>query len=195
MTDGNRSYCQIMIGRAMTGLVGLIEIYEQLAAENVPADADGLDAWLVAAIKAHNYVPRPAIAQYASALVREYARFLEERATGAPSRLWRDPRKELQSWYPTLFEEKCDGCGECITVCPRSVLGWNPDHTVALVLEPYECAPACQLCARACPRSAIMMPAQSTLHQRVDSGPRSSRGAGCDTAECDGCSSCAGCRS
>ena len=195
MVETDRSYCQIMIGRVMTGLIGLSEILEAFADEGVALDAPDLGPRLVAELRKHNYVPRPAVATYEAALVREYRRHLEARASGATGRVWRDPRKELLSWYPTIFEAKCDGCGACLEVCPRDVLGWDPDHRKVLVLEPYECAPACQLCARACKRGAIMMPAQSTLHQRVDSGPRSSRGAGCDTAECDGCSSCAGCRS
>lgn len=186
---GSLSYCQIMIGRAMTGLIGLQEILEALANENVPADAEGLGARLVAALKEHNYVPRPAVATYEAALVREYRKYLAARESGTAGRIWRDPRKELQSWYPTIFEAKCDGCGECLKVCPRDVLGWDPDHTKALVLEPYECAPGCHLCARACTRSAIMMPARATLYQQIDraSPAMPSACTGCSGTDCKTC--------
>ena len=191
MATNNLSYCQVMIGRAMTGLIGLQEILEGLAGEGVPADAPGLGPRLVAALREHNYVPRPAAATYEAALQREYRKYLDARESGSPGRIWRDPRKELQSWYPTMFEEKCDGCGECLKVCPRDVLGWNPEHTKVLVLEPYECAPGCQLCARACTRGAIMMPARATLHQQVDrSSPViPSACAGCASTDCKTCDS------
>lgn len=190
MPDTDRSYCQIMIGRTMTGLVGLLEILDAFAQQGVPADARDLGARLVAELRKHNYVPRPAAAQYEAALVREYRRYLEARASGAVGRRWRDPRKELQSWYPTIFEAKCDGCGECLKVCPREVLGWDPDHVKVLVLEPYECAPGCELCARACTRGAIIMPARAALHQPVDSAAQARSSPACD--ECDGsdCKTC-----
>lgn len=190
MATSNPSYCQIMIGRAMTGLIGLQEIFETLAEEGVPASAQGLGVRLVAALKEHNYVPRPAVATYEAALLREYRKYLEAREAGSAGRIWRDPRKELQSWYPTIFEAKCDGCGECLEVCPRDVLGWDPDHTQVLVLEPYECAPGCQLCARACTRGAIMMPARAALHQRVDSPANAHASPACDGCSGADCKTC-----
>lgn len=190
MVESERSYCQIMIGRAMTGLIGLIEIMDALAAEGVPADAPDLGSRLVAEIKRHNYVPRPAVAAYEAALVREYRRHLEARQSGAAGRVWRDPRKELLSWYPTIFDAKCNACGDCIDVCPRDVLGWAPDHSTVLVLEPYECAPGCQLCFRACKRGAIVMPARESLHHRSDAQGHahpSSGCSGCQGADCKLC--------
>lgn len=191
MANTDRSYCQIMIGRTMTGLIGLPEILDALADEAVPADAANLGARLLAELRAHNYVPRPAAAQYEAALIREYRKHLEARASGDAGRRWRDPRKELQSWYPTIFEGRCDGCGECLRACPRDVLGWDPDHTRLLVLEPYECAPGCQLCARACSRGAIVMPARAALHQNVDAQHHAHTSspsfcAGC-SADCETC--------
>mgnify|MGYP000843539384 FL=1 len=190
MAETDRSYCQIMIGRVMTGLIGLSEILEAFADEGVALDAPDLGPRLVAELRKHNYVPRPAVATYEAALVREYRRHLEARASGATGRVWRDPRKELLSWYPTIFEAKCDGCGACLEVCPRDVLGWDPDHRKVLVLEPYECAPACQLCARACKRGAIMMPARESLHQRIDAQGHTHAPAGCSGCNGADCKTC-----
>ena len=189
MAESTRSYCQILIGRAMTGLIGLREIFDALAEEGVQLDATNLGPRLLAELKQHNYVPPPAIATYETALVREYRKYLEARASGSVGRRWRDPRKELLSWYPTIFEAKCDGCGECLEICPRAVLGWDPDHARVLVLEPYECAPGCQLCFRACTRGAIVMPARESLHQRVETPGQGHAASGC--AGCRGdCKTC-----
>lgn len=186
------SYCQVMIGRAMTGLMGLQEVLQALAEEGVSGDDPGLGRRLVEALRAHNYVPPPAEPQYEAALVREYRRFLEARSSGTCARVWRDPRKEHAPWFPTIFEAKCDGCGECLTVCHRDVLGWDPDGSKkVLVLEPYECAPGCQLCARACAPRAIVMPPPEVLHRRTTIAPGSSGESGacatCSEASCDVC--------
>jgi len=170
-------YCQVMIGQAMTGLIGLREIMEALAAERVSADAPGLGKRLVAELKKHNYVPGVAAPLYEAALLREYGKYLQTRGSGEEDHAWRDPRKEHKPWYPTLFAEKCNGCGECLPVCPNGVLGWNPEHTVVLVLEPYECAPGCEKCARACLPQAIIMPPRAVLYQRPGGSSADSPGA------------------
>jgi hypothetical protein len=46
------------------------------------------------------------------------------------------------------------------------------------VLEPYECAPGCELCAKACRPQAIVMPPHAVLYQRVES-PARANGATC----------------
>jgi len=45
------SYSQVLVGKAMVGLIGLQEILEGLAEEGVMADAPGIGARLVAAVK------------------------------------------------------------------------------------------------------------------------------------------------
>lgn len=173
MADERLSYCQIIVGQALVGLVGLVEIFESLANESIEPDAPGLGKWLVSQVRQHNYVPRGAVAAYETALLREYRAFLEARRSGTSEHAWRDPRKEHKPWYPTIFAEKCNGCGECVPVCPNHVLGWDLAHCKVLVLEPYECAVGCELCAKACPTGAISMPPRAMLHQRTDaSGSR-----------------------
>jgi NAD-dependent dihydropyrimidine dehydrogenase PreA subunit len=163
------SYCQILIGRSMTGLVGLQEILEELAEAGVPADAPDLGQKLVDAVGTRNYVPRGAVDQYKDALLREYQRHLQARESGESGRVWRDPHK-AHNWYPTIFAEKCDGCGDCLPVCARDVLARAEDGgagSVVIVLEPYACSEGCQLCARACTRGAIVMPPREALHRNI----------------------------
>ena len=78
-------------------------------------------------------------------------------------------------------------------------LAWNEDKTKALVWEPYECAPGCTVCARACPPKAIVMPPRQILHQRVDApAPGSATSSAALTPtwgdDCsDGCGGCTEC--
>ncbi len=177
------SYSQIMIGRAMTGVIGLQEIIAALHQDGMTPDDPALGVQLLSEFSKRNYVPPTARAAYEEALRREYRRYVEAQRTGQTGRLWRDARKEHRPWFPTLFEPKCDGCGKCLDVCPNGVLGWNADETKVLVLEPYECAPACQRCAQACPLGAIVMPPMAVLHVRTDSPERPS------TSDCATCGS------
>jgi NAD-dependent dihydropyrimidine dehydrogenase PreA subunit len=187
MPDVRLSYCQIMVGQAMTGLIGLHEILEALAGEQVAADAPQVGARLVAELKVHNYVPSVAAPLYEAALLREYRTYLQARRSGSVDHIWRDPRKELKPWYPTLFAEKCNGCGECLSVCPNHVLGWDPEHAKVLALEPYECAPGCDQCARACVPAAILMPPRAVLYQRAETSSACGACTGAPGADCDVC--------
>jgi len=172
LANNKLSYRQLMVGQTMTGLVGLEEAFGALAAENITADAPELGARLVKAVREHNYVPNGAVAEYERALVQAYEEHVNRDDEGTRNRDWRDPRKVHINWYPIILDARCDGCGECISICPRSVLGWNHSHSKTLVLEPYECAPGCQLCAKTCPRRAIVMPPREALHHlyRMRSG-------------------------
>ncbi len=169
----DKSYTQIMVGRAMAGLIGLREALEELAQEGLPADAPDVGARLVEAIRRDNYVPSQAVADYEAALAREYSRYVRARASGAPSREWRDPRRGHIPWFPAILSDRCDGCGECVRACPSNVLGWSEDHTLVLVLEPYACAPGCQLCAKACRPHAVVMPPADVLRRPTESLRRS----------------------
>ena len=189
MPESGLSYCQIIVGRVMTGLIGLSEILQAFSQEKVPADAPGLGQRLVEELKKHNYVPSSAMAVYEAALLREYKKYLQARQSGQAGHLWRDPRKEHKPWYPTLFAEKCDGCGDCVPVCPHHVLGWDGEgeERRVLVLEPYECSPGCELCAKACKRHAIVMPPKAILYQRVDTPSAPTKCSSCSMTGCDSC--------
>lgn len=51
-----------------------------------------------------------------------------------------------------LFEDKCIGCGMCLTVCPREVLA--PDNGTVMITHRDACI-ECGACARNCPVQAI----------------------------------------
>ena len=51
-----------------------------------------------------------------------------------------------------LDAEKCSGCGMCLEVCPRSVLG-RTGRTVAIVDR--DACMECGACARNCPTGAV----------------------------------------
>lgn len=189
MSGTGLSYCQIMVGRAMTGVIGLQEVMEALEREGLAPDAPGLGQRLLEDFRKHNYVPESARRAYEEALLREYRKYLEAKRSGSAGRLWRDPRKEHKPWYPTIFEAKCDGCGMCLPVCPNNVLGWNTDRTKVLVLEPYECAPGCEQCAKSCKPKAIVMPPRAVLYQRMESvkGTVASECKLCTQEDCESC--------
>lgn len=56
--------------------------------------------------------------------------------------------------------ELCKGCGICIEVCPKKVLGFDKEqlnskgYSPASMLKPDDCV-GCAACARMCPDCAI----------------------------------------
>jgi len=71
---------------------------------------------------------------------------------------WRGiPREEIP-WYPTIDEEKCIGCRECITICKNEVLAFDEPSQKSKVVHPYNCVVECRTCARLCPAEAISFP-------------------------------------
>ncbi len=71
---------------------------------------------------------------------------------------WRGiPREEIP-WFPTIHEEKCIGCQECITICKNGVLAFDEPSRKSKVVNPYNCVVECRTCARLCPADAISFP-------------------------------------
>ena len=48
--------------------------------------------------------------------------------------------------------DKCQGCGECVDICPMEVLEIQDEK--AVVVNPDECA-GCMSCVESCPEEAI----------------------------------------
>lgn len=71
---------------------------------------------------------------------------------------WRGiPREEIP-WFPTIEDEKCIGCRECISICKNGVLTFDESKMKSVVLNPYNCVVECRTCARLCPAAAISFP-------------------------------------
>jgi len=52
-----------------------------------------------------------------------------------------------------LDEEKCIGCGVCMTVCPHAVFGMNGDKRIQI--EDRDACMECGACALNCPTEAL----------------------------------------
>ena len=60
----------------------------------------------------------------------------------------------------TFQEEKCKGCGLCVTFCPKHILQMAPVRINAMGYHPAECiyqsqCIGCASCARMCPDVVI----------------------------------------
>ena len=61
-----------------------------------------------------------------------------------------------------IIPYKCDGCGECIKVCPQGILHIDPSNRKSFNIETdmcWECFP----CVKACPQKAIEVRSYSDL--------------------------------
>ena len=67
------------------------------------------------------------------------------------------PREEID-WHPIVDEDKCIGCGLCVTGCGRRVYGFDYKKKNPIVLRPYNCMVACTTCANICLEDAISFP-------------------------------------
>jgi NAD-dependent dihydropyrimidine dehydrogenase PreA subunit len=56
------------------------------------------------------------------------------------------------AFIPTVDEDKCEGCGECVDVCPSEVFELEDD--VSKVVNPDECL-GCESCVEVCEPGAI----------------------------------------
>jgi NAD-dependent dihydropyrimidine dehydrogenase PreA subunit len=54
----------------------------------------------------------------------------------------------------TIDEESCDGCGECVDICPSEVFSLENEKSKVTNLD--ECA-GCESCVEVCPNSLITL--------------------------------------
>lgn len=73
--------------------------------------------------------------------------------------------RETIAWHPTVDAERCDGCGGCVSFCPRSVYAKEPGP--ARVINPQSCVLLCSRCAERCPRKAISFPVAADFRRYV----------------------------
>jgi len=80
---------------------------------------------------------------------------------------WHDiPRQEIE-WYPTVVDDRCIGCGLCVTSCGRQVFGFDYERNRAVVANPYNCMVGCTTCATICARDALEFPSPGYIRQRI----------------------------
>lgn len=161
------SYRMLHIGGAPAGLIGLAELFETLFdAGMAPDDEDAADR-LIRGVRQHNFIPKPALADYRQVLLREYRSYHQSRSGGeaaAPKNYgqWQGISREQIPWFPTVSAELCNGCGKCLDVCPKDVFRQAEDGKVTVV-EPFLCIVGCCFCKSACDPGAILMPDKSML--------------------------------
>lgn len=159
------SYRQVRVGRYMTGLSGLDEAFTALYAAGCEAD-ETTRSDLLARARQHNYIPPAAEAEYAEALLREYRRFCQQQAVGCDCvtdyGTWRGQPRETIPWYPTVYVDRCDGCGACLRFCAYGVLVATDDGKVE-VAEPFKCAVGCSACEQICKPGVISFPPREVL--------------------------------
>jgi len=67
------------------------------------------------------------------------------------------PREEID-WAPKVDENKCVGCGMCVTSCGRNVFEFDWEKKKAVVARPLQCMVGCTSCEVWCIFDAISFP-------------------------------------
>jgi NAD-dependent dihydropyrimidine dehydrogenase PreA subunit len=160
------SYRQILVGRFMSGVSGLDEMFDEFYEAGCAPD-EALGPELLVRARKHNYIPAAAEADYATALLREYRAYCEQRESGCACQTdygtWRGIPREQIPWYPTLYEDLCDDCGKCVDFCPEKVFAFREDNQDVYAASPLKCQVGCAQCARICPQKAISFPPRTIL--------------------------------
>jgi NAD-dependent dihydropyrimidine dehydrogenase PreA subunit len=166
---------QSLIGDQMAGLWGLRELFDELRAEGRTPEAE-LVPQLLERVERHNYVFPNARPLYEEALLREYRRYwkqerekdqgTEMRIRRISPRAWRGKPREQVPWYPSVYPDRCDGCGGCLAFCTFGVYDLDEASNKAIVVDPFNCVVGCDSCAKVCKRGAIRFPPREMLAQR-----------------------------
>jgi len=53
-----------------------------------------------------------------------------------------------------VYMTRCDGCGQCVDICPSDIMQIDETHRRATNIEPNMCW-ECYACVKACPQNAI----------------------------------------
>lgn len=163
------SYRMLQIGGAPAGLLGLDELFAELFEAGVnPEDTEAVQR-LLKGVRKHNFIPKPAFADYSMALMGEYKHYYTDRSSGGTGARrdygkWEGIPREQIPWFPTVSLDLCTACGKCLEVCPKDVFAGREDGKVDVV-EPFLCIVGCCMCKSACDPQAILMPERSMLDQ------------------------------
>ena len=162
-----RSYRMLQIGGAPAGLIGLDELFEALYDEGCQPSDEDIAQRLIKGVRQHNFIPKPALSDYKTVLMREYQQYHQQRSGGEPTAprdygQWQGIPREQIPWFPTVSAELCNGCGNCFEICPKDVFVMD-EAGKAVVVEPFLCIVGCCLCKGVCDPAAILMPEKSML--------------------------------
>jgi NAD-dependent dihydropyrimidine dehydrogenase PreA subunit len=161
------SYRMLYVGTAPAGFLGLEELFNELSqAGATPKDADIGDK-LLSGVKKNNFIPKPAANDFKTALLREFVKFYTARKGGKAIVArnygeWEGYPRENIPWFPTISMDLCDGCEECMKICPKEVFE-KGDNGKVIVVEPFLCIVGCCFCKSACKPKAILMPLRDML--------------------------------
>jgi NAD-dependent dihydropyrimidine dehydrogenase PreA subunit len=163
------SYRMIQIGGIPAGLLGLQELFSDLFKAGItPADLDILEK-LIKGVRKHNFIPKSAVKDYQDALLDLYQQFYQSQFKGSAVvaidyGYWNGHPRENIPWFPVVSADLCDGCGNCLEVCPKDVFLID-ENQKAIVNEPFLCIVGCCFCKSACDPHAILMPDRAMLNQ------------------------------
>jgi len=154
------------------GIAGLGEIMDK-ALQCLDATDEEIDAVLVAELKARNYVPASEEGAYLRALKKEYKTLAVRRREEVEEAFQGIPREDIP-WYPTVDEERCEGCTSCVEFCSQNVFEFFDGKSQ--VVRPYNCIVGKASCRAFCPDKAISFPTRAELRDII-SGLKSRRDA------------------
>ena len=64
------------------------------------------------------------------------------------------PPRQVIDMPTFVYMTKCDGCGQCVDICPSDIMHIDPVYRRAYNIEPNFCW-ECYACVKACPQQAI----------------------------------------
>jgi NAD-dependent dihydropyrimidine dehydrogenase PreA subunit len=73
-------------------------------------------------------------------------------------KLWHGVDRSKLTWFPTIDQNVCTGCGLCVLTCSNSVFKWNVDEKRPITANPQNCVLGCTTCGKVCPEEAITFP-------------------------------------
>ncbi|MFZ3150299.1 MAG: ferredoxin family protein [Anaerolineaceae bacterium] len=161
------SYRMLNVASVPAGLLGLEELFAELYAQGLTPMDENLTNQLIAGVRQHNFIPKPAVEDYATALRMEYARFYRQKQQGKAVvarnyGAWRGYPREQIPWFPTISGDLCTNCGACLELCARDVYERDENGRV-WVAEPFLCMVGCCFCKSVCEPKALLFPGQEML--------------------------------
>jgi len=76
------------------------------------------------------------------------------------------PREQI-SWWPSINQDTCTGCGECRDICPNNVYELDETTGKMKVVHPMNCVVLCDKCAAFCPTESIRFPDKTETKKQI----------------------------